>query len=68
MKIIKNDNGKRIKDCWDCSKLYADYYFHGCIEGLENTNEYRSIVSYSGNIPIECRLPNWKRTLEVKRD
>jgi len=64
--VIKNDNGVRIKNCWKCPHLYMDIMGGnlGCIEGLHDTFEYRAIVHESGNIPIECRLPDWKRTIE----
>jgi len=65
---IKNCDGKRIKSCDKCSHFYSDYYFIGCKEGLGHTFEYKAIVGWSFLIPIECRLPDWKRTLEVKID
>jgi len=65
---IKNDDGKRIKSCWDCSHHYESMYWFGCIEGLEDTDIYKPVGSSEKEIPGWCRLPDWRRTLEVKID
>lgn len=65
----KNCDGKRIKSCDMCPHMYMDIMGGiACIEGLHHTHECKEIVSSSFEIPVECRLPDWKRTLEVKRD
>ena len=65
---IKNCNGKRIKDCWDCKYHYEAYYWFGCIYGLEHTNTYIDVPLSAKEIPYWCKLPDWRRTLEVKID
>jgi len=66
--IIKNLNGTRIKSCNGCPYCYMDLMGGslGCILGLDWT--YNPIIPESFDIPIECRLPDWRRTLEVKID
>ena len=58
MKAIKNCNGKRIKDCGECEYCYIDL-----MGGIDCKKEY--LIDYSFKIPVECCLPDWRRTLEV---
>ena len=64
---LKNCDGKRIKSCNGCSYVYMDIMGGnlGCKLGCD-TWTYNPIIPESSDIPIECRLPDWERTLEVK--
>lgn len=59
---MKNCNGRRIKSCGDCDYLGLEVWGGG----IDCKKSEYILVDLSFRIPIECPLPDWKRTIEVK--
>lgn len=60
--VIKNCDGRRIKDCGECHNVGHEFW-----GGEMSCNKSDDVyVSITWIIPFNCPLPDWKRTLEVK--